>query len=385
MSDPQTNTNAMTDELYRLAFSMAPGMHVNAAERILGAVGDARAYFELPAQELKNLTGLDDKFVSKEFRHGLLAKAADELKFIKRGGVGCRFMRDGDYPARMLQCEDGPAMLYTLGNCDLNAQHTVAIVGTRRCTPYGQSVAKKIVETLAAKVPADDGGVVIVSGLAYGIDIAAHRAALECGLRTVGVVAHPLNKLYPPEHRQYAVEMINKGGALVSEYPTAVADQLKSFAFLERNRIIAGLSDICIVVESDYRGGAMSTARHAQYYNRDVYAVPGRVSDRYSAGCNQLILTNRAQIIVDIERFVDSLGWGAGCQQKKERQMHMAFALDDRQRRVVDLIKANPDYTVNDVVRACGLSYSDVTEILFSLEMGGVVTALPGGRFSINF
>lgn len=366
-----------TDKL-RLAFALMQGLTVTQARTILDAVGDERAFFESSPEQLQQSANLTERYAATDLRRDLIRDAEAELAFMERGGIEGLYFADKDrYPHRLAQCEDAPAMLYKLGSCNLDAAHTVAIVGTRRCTQYGNNMAGEIVKRLAASVK----DLVIVSGLAYGIDIAAHRAAMEAGVPTVGVLAHPLNKIYPPEHRQSAVQMIERGGALVTEYPLAQAANMRSYNFLARNRIIAGLSDITIVVESDARGGAMSTARRAVAYNRDVYAVPGRIIDQYSRGCNILIANNQAQAIDDVENFLNRLGWQEACAATEGHQRRLPLDIPPDQARLLTMIRTSPSLTVNDMARQLQLPYQQITAMLFNLEMSGLVQGMPGGRY----
>ena len=306
------------------------------------------------------------------------ARAREEFDFARAHNVRMLWSGDLDaYPRRLLSSPDAPAMLYALGGCNLDAAHTVAIVGTRRSTAYGNEMARRIVESLAAHCGRD---VVIVSGLAYGIDIAAHKAALDAVLPTVGVVAHPLNTLYPAEHREWASKMIEAGGAVVSEYPTVTTEYQGRNTFLARNRIIAALSDITIVIESDVRGGSLSTARHARRYGRPVYAVPGRITDRGSAGCNALIANGNATAIADVDAFVAALGWGSATPGKYV-QRELTLDIDPEHARMLDIINQHPAYTVNDLCAATSKTYADVVNTLFGMEMAGLITALPGGRY----
>lgn len=366
-----------SDTDYRIAFSMVHGVNLNTGRQLLDKVGSEREFFEYGERELKIITGLNDKHVSADSRKELLMTAYRENMFCQTAAVNPLYFTDDDYPQRLLECGDAPVLVYSLGPCNLNARRVVSIVGTRHCTAYGQAMTGRIVRSLAEKV----SDLVIVSGLAYGIDVTAHRAAMENGVPTVGVLAHPLNRLYPPEHRDVAVRMVKSGGALVSEYPTPLADNTRAYTFLQRNRIIAGLSDITIVVESDRRGGSMATARCAMEYNRDVFAVPGRIGDKSSRGCNLLIANDTARILDDIDEFADQLGWTD--KHSEGRQGELILQLSDEQQQILNVLKTNPDFTVNDIVRHTGKSYSFVTEQLFSLEMAGMVLSVPGGRFAI--
>jgi DNA processing protein len=251
----------------------------------------------------------------------------------------------------------------------------IAIVGTRHATAYGVEFVNRLVKNLAEQL--DD--LVIVSGLAYGIDIAAHRAALTEGVPTAAVLAHGLNTIYPADHRSAAKRIIGEGGMLITEYKSSSATHKGNF--LARNRIVAGLCDAVIVVESDSRGGAMSTARIADAYNREVMAVPGRVSDTYSRGCNELIANRTASIIRDAEDVMNIMGWSA--KPKAGTQKEMFADITPTEQKIIDYISANPDATVNEICVGLSMPYSQLSSELFEMEMKDQIIVLPGGKYGV--
>lgn len=370
------NTTPMSkiDE-YRLAFSMLAPMNIKIAQAILQRVGSEREFFELPTQQLRAVVGSRSRLNDEDRRAAALEKARRELPFIDSTTVKPVYFTDDEYPERLINCDDAPTLLYMIGDCRLNGIPAVSIVGTRHATPYGISCAEKIVERLAERV----GNIVIVSGLAYGIDVAAHRAALRCGLPTVAVMAQPLNTIYPAEHRDVAARIVKSGGALISEYSTV--DPVHKGNFLARNRIVAGLSDITIVVESDLRGGAMSTARIASAYNRGVCAVPGRTVDQYSRGCNHLIAMSLARLILSADDVIDEAGWPTRPVEGEQQQIKMI--LRDEQKHILELLNTNPEFTVNDMAVRLGMRFNELTDLLVEMEMDGLVTAIPGGRYAV--
>ena len=360
---------------YRLAFSMLSPMNIKIARAILQRVGSEREFFELPTPQLRAVVGSRSRLNDEDRRATALEKARREQPFIDSPSVRPVYFTDDEYPERLINCDDAPTLLYMIGDCRLNGIPTVSIVGTRHATPYGISCAEKIVERLAERV----GDIVIVSGLAYGIDVAAHRAALRCGLPTVAVMAQPLNTIYPAEHRDVAARIAKNGGALISEYSTA--DPVHKGNFLARNRIVAGLSDVTIVVESDRRGGAMSTARIASAYNRSVCAVPGRTVDQYSRGCNHLIAMSIARLIQSADDVIDEAGWPTRPVEGEQQQIKLI--LRDEQKNILELLNTNPEYTVNDMAVRLGMRFNELTDLLVEMEMDGLVTAIPGGRYAI--
>lgn len=367
----------MTDSplTYKIAFSSLRGINVATGRRLLGTVGSPENFFRLSDSELAASTGLDRALTDSAYRRRLLDSASTETTFVDTNHIRTMFFDDSAYPARLGECDDAPAMLYSVGDCNLDARHVVAIVGTRRATTYGIRFTSELVASLAEKLD----GLLIVSGLAYGIDIAAHRAALDAGIPTVAVVAHGLNTIYPAEHRMTARKMVADGGAIVSEYRSDSATHPGNF--LARNRIVAGLSDCVIIVESDLRGGAMTTARLGAAYNREVMAVPGRTTDRYSRGCNRLIADQTARIITSADDLIAAMGWRE--RQPEGTQQTLTLELDPESTRVVGFIASSPGATVNDICAALAIPYSRLSALLFDLEMSDTVTALPGGRYEI--
>lgn len=367
----------MTDSAltYKIAFSSLRGVNVAGGRRLLGVTGSPENFFRLSDGELAASTGLDSALTASAYRRSLLEGASAERTFVDTNRIRTMFFDDAGYPARLSECDDAPAMLYGVGDCNLDARHIIAIVGTRRATAYGIRFTGELVASLAEKL--DD--LLIVSGLAYGIDIAAHRASLEAGVPTVAVVAHGLNTIYPAEHRMTARKMVGEGGAILSEYRSDSVTHPGNF--LARNRIVAGLSDCVVVVESDLRGGAMTTARLGAAYNREVMAVPGRTTDPYSRGCNHLISNETARIITSADDLIAAMGWHE--RQPEGTQQTLTLELDPESARVVGYIASNPGVTVNDICAGLAMPYSRLSALLFDLEMSDAVTALPGGRYEV--
>ena len=269
----------MNGLIYKTAFSLARGMHPKVADELLSRVGSEEEFFKLPESTLIRFTGRKLQILSDAYRAEILEKAKTEEQFCLENHIRRLYYTDPDYPQRMLECDDAPIMLYALGETDLNARHIVSIVGTRNATAYGVNFINRLVEDLTRRLD----NIVIVSGLAMGCDITAHKRALDEGIPTIGVVAHGLDTLYPSEHRRYAARMVHEGGTILTDYPHGTRPHRGNF--LARNRIVAGISDAIVVAESGApRGGALHTARLGQLYNRDVFALPGRTSDIYSAG-----------------------------------------------------------------------------------------------------
>lgn len=307
-------------------------------------------------------------------------KAEGEVEYAMRTGVKTLVWGTESYPRRLASCEDAPLVLFFRGEGRLDSRRVVSIVGTRRCTAYGQDCVRSFVSRLAELCPET----LVVSGLAYGIDICAHRDALEAGLDTVAVLAHGLDNLYPPRHRDTADRMLLHGGLLTEHFTHTNADKLN---FLRRNRIVAGLADAVIVAESASHGGALVTARLAQGYGRDVFAFPGRVGDEYSEGCNNLIRDNKAALVTSADDLVRAMGWQddarltAARRQGIERTLFPELSTEEQA--VADLLAKDNDRQLDQLAAATGMAVGHLAAVMFSLEMKGLVKCRAGGVYHL--
>ncbi|MBR1546761.1 MAG: DNA-processing protein DprA [Prevotella sp.] len=305
-----------------------------------------------------------------------LRRADAEMAFVDKNGIRVLTLNDPDYPKRLRECEDAPTLLYYKGNADLNQQRVINIVGTRQCTTYGQDIIRHFVSDLRRLCP----DVLIVSGLAYGVDIHAHRNALEQGFETVGVLAHGLDQIYPHRHRDTAAEMVRQGG-LLTEYMSQT--QALPNNFRQRNRIVAGISDATILVESAYKGGGLITCRIAQEYGRDVFAFPGAVGMPFSEGCNKMIRDNTAALITSAQDFVEAMGWQTRGKMEEGRGMmregELFPDLTPEEQRVVNVLRKTNDLQQNMVSVQTNIAIGPLTALLFQLEMKGVVKVMAGG------
>lgn len=309
-----------------------------------------------------------------------LAMAEREMEFVEKKQMRVLLLGDDDYPTRLRECEDAPLVLYSCGSANLNAPRVISVVGTRKCSAYGREICNNFIADLKRCLP----DVLIVSGLAYGIDICAHRAALDNGMSTVGVLAHGLDMIYPSMHRQTAVEMIQQGGGLLTEYPTQTRPEKMNF--VRRNRIVAGLCDACIVVESSAKGGSLITAELAMDYQRDVFAFPGRVHDTSSQGCNNLIRRQQATLLTGAPDLLEAMGWPnplAATTHQQAVQQDLFPDLSDEERLLVNTLKDVEDKHINQISVDANIPYSRVSMILFDLEMKGIVRALGGARYRL--
>lgn len=373
-----TNRNMdIMERRYKLAFSMLRGVNPVTGAAILQRMHSEAEFFTAPAAMLQTVMGTKSPLFEREYRDRLLMEAEAESMYNDAHGIRELYFTDDCYPQLLQQCSDAPLMLYGLGGCDFNNSHLVSIVGTRHATAYGVGFVNRLVKDLAAKV----GNVVIVSGLAYGIDIAAHRAAISEGLPTIGVVAHGLSTIYPSSHRNEAAYMAKSGGMLLSEYVHDAA--IHKGNFLARNRIVAGISECVIVVESASKGGALTTARIASEYSRDVFALPGRTSDQYSQGCNSLIARNVAHLITDADDVIEAMGWEV--QATDDGMQKSLFPeLNAEETQIVDYLREKGDARLNNISVDTGIAMSRLMPLLVNLEFKGVIITFPGGSYRLS-
>lgn len=366
------------EQIYTLALTRIPGLGLVGAYNLVRTLGSASAVF----QHRKNLKELipevSDKLIQALDCPEAFRRAEEELKYTEKNQIQCITLNEAAYPSRLRECEDAPLALFYRGNAPLNALRIVSIVGTRHATAYGADLCLSFIEELKEQCP----DVLIVSGLAYGIDIHAHRAALQNGFPTIGVLAHGLDRIYPAAHRKTAIDMMNHGG-LLTEFMSGTNPDRQNF--VKRNRIVAGMSDATIVVESAVKGGALITAELAESYHRDCFAFPGRTKDLYSAGCNELIKNNRASLILSAEDFVNAMGWNlSSTPSSKTIQRELFPELNEEEKNIVQVLQRNPDgIQINILVVETNIPINRMSALLFELEMKGVVRALAGGVYRL--
>ena len=309
-----------------------------------------------------------------------LKRAEVELEFCRNNNIRVLCLGDDNYPKRLEDCADAPLVMYYKGNANLNQSRVINIIGTRHCTTYGADFIRRFIHDLKALCPE----VLVVSGLAYGVDINAHQQALAVGYETVGVVAHGLDYLYPAAHKDVSREMVNHGGLLTEFMTCTNADKGN---FVRRNRIVAGMSDACILVESAAHGGGIITAGISFDYGREVFALPGRVGDHFSEGCNNAIRENKAMLLTSVEDFVKTMGWEDDAlrieAQKKGIERQLFPDLSPEQQRIVDVLTKSNDLQLNQLSVKTGIPIGDITSILFQMEMMGVVKPMAGGNYHL--
>lgn len=367
------------DELkYRIAFASIRGMGVELAQQLLEVTGSEREFLTMSEHQLRSITHGKSKIYGDFYRKQQLERADRELDFITQNNITTIYFTEPNYPQRLLEAADAPCMLYSRGTCDLNGKHIVSVVGTRHATAYGISFCDTLIRDLSSTLP----DVVVVSGLAYGIDIAAHRASLKHGLSTVAVMARGLNSIYPAVHRNDAVSIVRNGGMVLTDYLST--DEIHRSNFLARNRIIAALSDCTVIVESADHGGSLVTASLAQSYNRDVMAVPGRVSDEYSRGCNRIIRTNQAMSISCADDLIEAMSWDMDKRNQQGRQSELFQQLSKEEQAVIDLLKRDGDVHINTLANELALPIYRLMSTLVELDCRGVILTLPGCRYCMR-
>jgi len=370
----------MNDETlkYKIGITLIKGIGCNLAKNLIAYVGSVEGVFREKQQNLARIPGIGDILSAEISAQDVLKRAEQEIEFIEKNKIRTYYYADRDYPYRLKECADMPIMLYSKGDCDLNNGKFIGIVGTRNATETGKENCKKLIFDLAATQP----NAIIVSGLAYGVDICAHKAAIDAGLPTIGVIGHGLDRIYPAAHRPTAVKMIQQG-ALLTEYLSLTNPDRPNF--VQRNRIIAGLCDATVIVESAARGGALITAEIANDYNRDVFAFPGRVNDEWSAGCNALIKGNKASLIESADDILRFMNWEnqntAGSQTV---QTTLFLDLSDEEQEVVSVLRQHPEgIQVNELAIVLSKPFSKISSMLLEMEFSGVVKCLPGGIYRI--
>lgn len=360
-----------------LALSRVQASQLVQLRQLIELAGSAKEIMDNVAHLEDILPGTTPQLKGALADSSLIEMAEREMEFIEKNNIRLILINDRDYPYRLKECADAPLALHSMGNADLNARHIVSIVGTRHATEYGKSMCENFVSELAQLVP----GTLIVSGLAYGIDICAHRAALKNGLPTTGVLAHGLDQIYPGTHRTTAKQMIAYGG-LLTEFMSGT-NALPRF-FVQRNRIVAGISDATVVIESASKGGSLITASMAQGYARDCFAFPGRVYDQYSQGCNELVAQNKAALITCAYDFVQAMNWGTDTKRNstKELQGELFPEMTEAERVVMEALRGSGEgLQVNQMVVTLDMPINILMPLLFEMEMKGYIKAIAGGSY----
>ncbi len=361
---------------HKIALGLIPGIGDINARKLVSFLGSVEAVFHEPYRNLIRIPGIGSSLASYISERSYLDIAEKEAEYVTARKIRTYFYLDNDYPFRLRQCDDSPVTFFFKGTSDLNSLKILSIVGTRNATVRGKETCEKIIGELASGHP----DLIIVSGLAYGIDIASHRAAISNNLQTIAVLAHGFKTMYPSIHRATA-ETILKNGGLLSDF---LSDSLpERNNFIKRNRIIAGISDATLVIESGIKGGALITADIASSYNRDVLAVPGRPDDQLSAGCNNLIKTNKAALVENACDIEYSLDWQP---EKSKVPVQKSFfsELDDKEKSVYELLSAESEMTIDAICRSLDLPVFKLSSILLQMEFKGLIKCSPGNIYRIS-
>lgn len=361
-----------------IALQHIPGIGSITAKRLIENIGNATQIFERRTELPSLIPNVQPSLVKALDCPSAHHRAEQELEFIYKHHINCIGYHDDSYPSRLRECDDAPILLFHRGNTTLNPRRVVSIVGTRKCTEYGRDVCESFVRDLADKCP----DTLIISGLAYGIDICAHRAAIKYGLPTIGILAHGLDRIYPYAHRNTAAQMITCGG-LLTEYFSHTEPERQNF--LQRNRIVAGMADATIIIESAKKGGALVTANIANSYGRDCFAFPGRTNDLSSAGCLHLIRNHQAALITSADDFMEAMMWNSQQTKRPEAiQRNLFIELNEDENRIVQLLGQQPDgLHINILALQTNIPVNRLSALLFELELRGMIRALPGSSYRL--
>ena len=358
-----------------LALLKVEGVGDIVAKKLINHCGSAENVFHAKINQLKSIEGIGDVLIKNLKDKSVFEKAEQELRFIEKEEINVLYYQNENYPDRLKHCIDGPLILFSSGKINLENRKVISIVGTREVTSYGTNFCKKLLEDLAIFNP------IIVSGFAYGVDIVAHQAAMDNNLQTIGVLAHGLNQIYPKSHKKYVAKMEVNGGFLTEFWSNSNPEKEN---FVRRNRIVAGMSEATVVIESAEKGGSLITAMIANDYNRDVFAVPGRTTDKFSQGCNNLIKTQRANLMTSAADLVYILNWEIASQARKDKaviQKQLFVSLDTDEQKIYDYLLKNGKQILDIIALECDFPIFRISSLLLNMELKGVIRPLPGKLF----
>ena len=365
----------MTNELqYQIALTLIPNIGDVHAKALINRFGNAASIFTANRKELQIMEGIGSIRADCIKKFNKFQRCEDEIKFIEKYKITPLFLTDKNYPQRLLHCYDSPTLLYYRGNANLNHSKIISIVGTRNYSEYGKLITEKLIAEL------EQENILIVSGLAFGIDTIAHKAALKNNLLTLGVLAHGLDRIYPIQNKTLAKQLITKGGLLTEFMSDTIPDKQN---FPKRNRIVAGICDAVLVIESGVKGGSLITAELANSYNKDVFAIPGRLTDTKSDGCNHLIKTNRASLLTSATDLLEIMNWTDSKKISKKKQPELFIELTENEKIIFALIQKQESIQIDQLHFKSGLSCGLVAEALLSLEMQGIILSIPGKVFKL--
>lgn len=360
--------------LYQLALAHVPHIGPIHAKTLVEQFGNATAIFQATKKQLEAIDGIGPARAAAIHAYIDFDAAEKEIHFMEKYRIQPLFLTDPDYPQRLLHCYDAPVLLFYKGQADLNTARTVSIIGTRSNTTYGKYLAETLVSELAAL------DVLIISGLAFGIDVLAHKAAMKHQLPTIGVLAHGLDTIYPSQHKQVAKEMVAEAGGLLTEFPSQTAPDKHNFP--ARNRIVAGMSDAVVVIETGVKGGSIITAELGNSYHKEVFAYPGRINDPRSAGCNHLIRHNKAMLLTDTQQLIDMMGWQPAT-GKVSSATTVHWTPTETEQQVLHCFAEKETLHIDELNTSSTLGGSAMAALLLQLELQGIVQSLPGKRYKL--
>ena len=363
-----------TELLYTLALQCVPNLGDTSAKKLLQHVGSAEGIFKENKNTLLKIDGIGAFKLKDLSEKRFLDTAEEELRYMEANGIAFSYFKDKAYPEKLKHCMDGPILFFHSGNIDLQNKRILSIVGTRNITTYGTTFCEKLIEELAPLNP------VIISGFAYGVDITAHKAAMDNGMQTIGCLAHGFTQIYPKQHKRY-IAKVKENGGFITEFWSS--DSFDRSNFLKRNRIIAGMSEATIVIESAEKGGSLVTADIANSYNREVFAVPGRATDPQSRGCNNLIKSQQAHLLTGAADVIYMLGWELQSNTPKPQQTKLFVELTNEEKVVYKYLKTTKKDMLDSIALECNIPTFKAATILFNMEMKGVVRPLPGKLFQL--
>jgi len=367
------NSQIAKDELIALLrLQNIPNVGDVIAKKLIGHCGSPAAIFDDKLPSLLKIDGIGMHALKELHDSEHLEAAQSEYNFIKTKNIGYSYFMDADYPSYLKHCIDGPILIFKRGNIDLDGRKIISVVGTRQITSYGTAFCERFIEDIAPLNP------IIVSGFAYGVDICVQRAAVKHGLQTIGCLAHGLNQVYPKVHAKYTPDMERNGGFLTDFWSNSTPEREN---FLKRNRIIAGMSEATIVVESAEKGGSLVTADIANSYSRDVFAVPGRAGDKYSLGCNNLIKQQKAHMLTSAADLVYLLGWDVAKKEAKTVQKQLFVELDTIEKSIYSYLQKDGKQLLDSIALECQIPIFKTSSTLLNMEMKGVIRPLPGKLF----
>ncbi len=363
-----------TPLLHEVAIGLIPGVGCQTTKQLISYCGSAKNVFTTPKGKLLRIPGIGEVVADAIVKQNVLQKAESEIQWAEKNNVTILFYTHLNYPDRLRHFSDSPPLLFLEGNANLNVPKTIGIVGTRQATSYGKDITDKIIDELKFYHPT------IISGLAYGIDIHAHKAALSANLPTIGVMASGVNIIYPSVHRDTAQKMKENGGLLTEYRPSIKPDP--SF-FPARNRIVAGLCDAIIVIEAAFGGGALITAEIANSYSREVFAVPGNLGSKYNEGCNHLIKTHKAHIYTSVKDLEYILNWDIKKKEHVVPRHKISDTLEGEERTIAEMLVDKESMPMDELSWKTNIPINKLSSVLLTMEFNGLITALPGKKFKL--